>query len=318
RVDEAGESTIDGVERALIRSQAKLAYDAVSPTDLPDGFDELHRRIVLAEERRGAPRVEFPEQEIEVDGDGSFELTFRPRLESEEQNAAMSLATNLAVAKLLLDAGTGLFREMPDVEERHVRRLRNSARAFGLTWPADLPLDQFERSLPRADPRSSAFLLAVRRASGGASYTPFEAGRVPWHSAMAATYAQATAPLRRLQDRFVIEAALAVAAGQPVPDEITAAFQRLPKVMALADQRAGKAEREAIALTEAVVLSCCVGETFDGIVVDETEHGVDVQLDHPAVLARITAKSVDPGDAVRVKLVSVDVDARRVEFQRVG
>ncbi|HUF98865.1 MAG TPA: RNB domain-containing ribonuclease, partial [Ilumatobacter sp.] len=208
RVDEAGESTIDGVERALIRSQAKLAYDAVSPTDLPDGFDELHRRIVLAEERRGAPRVEFPEQEIEVDGDGSYELTFRPRLESEEQNAAMSLATNLAVAKLLLDAGTGLFREMPDVEERHLRRLRNSARAFGLTWPADVPLDQFERSLPRDDPRSSAFLLAVRRASGGASYTPFEAGRVPWHSAMAATYAQATAPLRRLQDRFVIEAAL--------------------------------------------------------------------------------------------------------------
>ena len=318
RVDEAGESTIDGVERALVRSTAKLAYDAVTPADLPHGFDELHRRIVAAEERRGAPRVEFPEQEISIDDNGDYSLTFRPRLASEEQNAAMSLATNLAVAKLLFTAGTGLFREMAEVDERHLRRLRNSAQAFGLDWPADLPLDQFERSLPRDDPRSSAFLMSVRRAAGGASYAPFVQGHTPWHSALAATYAQATAPLRRLQDRYVIEATLAIANGKPVGDDIASAFERLPKAMALADQRAGKAEREAIALTEAVVLSACVGETFQGVVVDETEYGVDVQLDSPSVLARVQAKGVDPGDLVRLKLVGVDIDARRVEFQRVS
>jgi exoribonuclease R len=318
RVDESGESTIDGVERALVRSTAKLAYDDVSPADLPPGFEELHRRIVAAEERRGAPRVEFPEQEISVDGNGDYSLTFRPRLASEEQNAAMSLATNLAVAKLLFAAGTGLFREMPSVDERHLRRLRNSARAFGLDWPGDVALDEFERSLPRADPRSSAFLMAVRRAAGGASYAPFVHGHTPWHSAMAATYAQATAPLRRLQDRYVIEATLAVANGKPVPDDIAAAFERLPNAMALADQRAARAEREAIALTEAVVLSDCVGQTFRGVVVDESEYGVEVQLESPAVLARVKAKSVDPGDDVVLRLVAVDIDARRVEFERVG
>src|SRR5690606_25432336 len=65
RVDEEGDSRIDGIERALIRSHAKLAYDAVNPVDLPDGFDELHRRILRGEAQRGAPRVEFPEQEID-------------------------------------------------------------------------------------------------------------------------------------------------------------------------------------------------------------------------------------------------------------
>ncbi len=80
RIDEAGEATIDGVERALVRSEAKLAYDAVTAADLPAGFDELHRRIVAAEQRRGAPRVEFPEQEISVDDNGSYSLNFRPRL----------------------------------------------------------------------------------------------------------------------------------------------------------------------------------------------------------------------------------------------
>ena len=213
RVATDGGTSLDGVERAIVRNHAKLAYDAVAPSDLPVGFAELHRRIETAEAARGAPRVEFPEQEIDVD-DGGFALRFRPRLTSEEHNAALSLATNLAVADALYTAGTGLFRVMPDVDERRHRRLRHSARAFGLDWPKGVALDVFERSLPRDDPRTSAFLLAVRRAAGGASYAPFDPDQRPWHSAIAATYAQATAPLRRLQDRYVIEATLAVANGR--------------------------------------------------------------------------------------------------------
>ena len=60
-------------------------------------------------------------------------------------------------------------------------------------------------------------MLAIRRASGGADYVPYRTGVVPWHSAMAATYVHATAPLRRLADRYVVRAALAVANGEPVP-----------------------------------------------------------------------------------------------------
>ena len=238
RVAEDGVTQLDGVERAIIRNRAKLAYDAVDPSDLPAGFDELHRRIERAEIERGAPRVEFPDQAIERRDDGSFELTFRPRLATEEQNAALSLATNLAVADLLYAAGTGLFRVMPDVDEHGDRRLRLAARAFGLDWPAEMALDAFERSLPRDDPRTSAFLIAVRRAAGGASYAPFDADERPWHSAVAARYAQATAPLRRLQDRYVIEAAWSVANARPVPDEVTEAFVMLPAAMARADERA--------------------------------------------------------------------------------
>ena len=60
-------------------------------------------------------------------------------------------------------------------------------------------------------------MLAIRRAGDGASYVPFRDGAVPWHAAMAATYAHATAPLRRLADRYVVRAALAIANGQRVP-----------------------------------------------------------------------------------------------------
>ena len=318
RVDPAGNPRLDGVERAIIRNRAKLAYGDVSGADLPDGFTELYRRITAAEVERGAPRVEFPEQEIERHDDGSFGLTFRPRLESEEQNASMSLATNMAVGAALYDAGTGLFRVMPDVDERRHRRLKHSARAFGLDWPDGVSLDAFERSLPRADPRTSAFLIAVRRAAGGAAYAPFDPDERPWHSAVAATYAQATAPLRRLQDRYVIEAALAVAAGQPVPDAVVEAFDTLPSAMAAADNRANRADRQALDLAEALCLAGREGDIFEAVVVDEGEWGVEVQIIEPAVLARLSARRVDPGDDVRVRLVSVDIERFQVEFERVS
>ena len=312
-----GSSRLDGAERAVVRNHAKLAYDAVRPDDLPETFPELHRRIQRAEADRGAPRVEFPEQEIDR-SDGGFALRFRPRLDSEEQNAALSLATNLAVADALHAAGTGLFRVMPDVDDRHMRRLRLSARAFGLDWPTDVPLDVFERSLPRDDPRTSAFLIAVRRAAGGASYAPFEPDVRPWHAAVAATYAQATAPLRRLQDRYVIEATLAVVNGGEVPDAVAAAFELLPPAMARAEQRANRAERLALDLAEAVVLADREGEIFEAVVVDEGEWGVEIQICEPAILTRITARRVDPGDDLRVRLVAADPSRRRIEFERVA
>ena len=318
RVGESGATRLDGVERAIIRNRAKLAYDAVDPTELPAGFDELHRRIERAEIERGAPRVEFPEQEVRVGDDGSFGLVFRPRLVSEEQNAALSLATNLAVADALYDAGTGLFRVMPDVDERRYRRLRHSARAFGLEWPTEMTLDAFERSLPRGDPRTSAFLIAVRRAAGGASYAAYDPDERPWHSAVAATYSQATAPLRRLQDRYVIEAALAVADGRAVPDEVVAAFDVLPQAMARADQRANRAERQALDLAEAGCLAGREGEIFDAVVIDEGDWGVEVQIADPPVLVRLSARRVDPGDDIRVRLDSVDLDRREVGFDRVS
>src|SRR4029077_21094689 len=126
-----------------------------------------------------------------------------------------------------------------------------------------------QRSLRTDEPRSAAFLIAVRRAGGGASYEPFTPGAVPWHAAMAATYAHATAPLRRLADRYVVEAALAVANGRAVPDEVQAAFGALPEAMATGEQRANTVDRAVIDLAEAVLLAGRQGELFDAVIVDE-------------------------------------------------
>jgi exoribonuclease R len=230
----------------------------------------------------------------------------------------MSLATNMAVADVLFAAGTGLFRTMPPVDERGVRRLRHSARAFGLDWPGDMPLDRFEPTLDPDDPRTAAFQLAVRRASGKASYEPFRAGVVPWHAAVAATYTHATAPLRRLADRYVVEATVSVAAGGSVEPWVADGFEALPAVMDAATARAAQIDRAALDLAEAVVLSGREGELFDAVVTDEDDRGARIQVCNPAIVARVDARRVDPGDEIRVRLVRVDVAERRVEFQRVA
>ncbi len=316
RVDAAGHGTLEGAERALIRSRAKLAYDTVQPEELPAGFEELTRRLLEAEAARGAGRVEFPEQELEPLGptpaDG-VELRIRARLQSEAHNAALSLVCNMAVADVLVAAGTGLFRVLPAVEDRQLRWLRLTAEAFGLDWGAGESLAAFERRLPLDDPAAMAFSLAVRRAAGGASYAPFQDGERPWHSAVAATYAHVTAPLRRLQDRYVADAVLAVVEGRPVPDTTQAAFVELPAVMAEADRRANGAAAAALDLAEALALVGREGERFAGVVTDADDRGARVQLVAPPVMTRVRGDGLRPGDRVEVELRSADAMARRVE-----
>ena len=313
-----GAVRLEGVERAVIRSTAKLAYEQVRPDDLPAGFFEFAERITAAEARRGASRVDPPEQEVADRGDGKLQLQFRQRFPSEDQNAALSLAANLAVAQALLAHETGLFRVMPEPDARAVARLRQTARAFGLIWPKMAPLAQFERTLNPTIPAQAAFMLAVRRAGSSADYAPYAPGVIPWHSAVAATYAHATAPLRRLADRYVLEAVLSVANGRPVPDAASAAFAGLPAVMAKAASHGGQIDRAVIDLAETVMLSGRQGEVFHAVVTDIDERGARIQLCDLPIVARVNASHVTPGQDLSVRVREADPQRPPATFDRIA
>ena len=131
---------------------------------------------------------------------------------------------------------------------------------------------------------------------------------------MAATYAHATAPLRRLADRYVIMAAYAAANGKPVPSAILDAFARLPKVMARADALGGNIQRGVIDLAEAIVLKDRVGQTFDAVVTDVDQRGPRIQLCRLPVVSRLKDAEVASGDAIKVRLDLADPEARKLEF----
>jgi VacB/RNase II family 3'-5' exoribonuclease len=317
RVAPDGAVRLEGAERALIASRAKLAYETVRDDELPPDFAELSRRIADAEDRRGAARVDPPEQEVVRDADGGYTLAFRARHASEDRNAALSLAANLAIADVLRAHHTGLFRVMAEPDAVAVHRLRNTARALGIEWPKLQPLASFRMHLNAGDPHQAALMLAIRRAGQGASYAPWRADAAPWHAAVAAPYAHATAPLRRLADRYVIRATLAIMAGQPVPEVVSQAFERLPKVMGRADAMGGQIDRAVIDLAEAVMLTGREGETFDAVVTDVDVRGARMQLADLPVVTRIDAPRAAPGDALTVRLVDSDPDKRAIRFEAV-
>lgn len=318
RVAGDGAVKLDGVERAAIRSTAKLAYETATTAQLPAGFPELARRIAAAEDARGAARVDPPAQEVEAADGGGYALAFRPYAPAEQRNAALSLAANMAVADALLAHHTGLFRVMAEPDAHAVARLRHTAAAFGLAWPDAAPLDAFGKALDAHDPKQAAFMLAIRRAGSGAGYAPYRDGMIPWHAAMAATYVHATAPLRRLADRYVVRAALAVANGAAVPAIVTDAFAKLPAVMARADSLAGRIDRAVIDLAETALLAGKAGTSFAAVVTDLDERGARIQLCDLPVVARVDAHRVTPGDALTVRLTAIDPAQRLATFERVS
>ena len=231
----------------------------------------------------------------------------------------MSLATNLAVADALLAAGTGLFRVMPEPDERAQQRLRHTARALGIAWPEGTSLADFSRSLDGTSPKPAALLMAIRRAGGGASYVPFVAGQRPVAlgdgcnvRARHSTFAPPGRSLRRDGRHWLLPTV------NPSPQPCEAAFPKLPEVMEIADDRAGQIERAVVDLAETALLSGQVQRTFPAVVTDVDERGARIQLCDLPVMSRLDAHHVEPGDDVRVRVVSTDIPHREAKLERVA
>src|SRR3954469_18378449 len=309
-LDATGAQTDVAVRRAEVRSAAQHTYEDV-PADVAALLAEVGERRLALERERGGVRLAVPEQEV-VKEDGSWTVRYRVPLATEDHNAQISLLTGMAAAKLMLRAGTGILRTQAPPSERGLARLRRQAVALGVDWPDGLPYPDFVRGLDPAVAADAAVMHEATGVGGAAGYTVFD-GAPPaaaGHFAVAADYAHATAPLRRLQDRFVSECCLAACAGDPVPDWVRAALPDLPKAMSAGNHRAGQVERGVVDLVEAAVLSGREGERFDAVVIDD---GL-VQLREPAVRGRLQDGGPPPGRAVTVRLQTADMATRSVSF----
>ncbi|WP_028661015.1 RNB domain-containing ribonuclease [Nocardioides insulae] len=334
RVDARGEGTGVQVERALVRSRARLSYrEAQRIIDLDGTAGEtpyahtlgLLREVgelrLAREAERGGVNLPLPEQEIDIDGD-TWRLEFRSQLPVEQWNAQISLLTGFAAATLMTQARVGVLRTLPPADPRDLQRLHRTARGLGLSWPAEQPHPEFIRSLDPADPAQAAMVVACTRLLRGSGYAAFE-GRLPeltGHAALASDYAHVTAPLRRLADRYAGEICLALCAERPVPEWVRSTLPTLPDLMRSSGSRAGAYERAVLNLVEAGTLAPHVGEHFEGAIVEIDEkhpHRGQVNVRRPAVEARVEAaesRTLPLGERVRVRLAEADPTTRSVRF----
>lgn len=315
-LDRDGEPLEVDVRRAVVRSTSQLDYDSLQRAGgevfgLLEQFGRLRQQ---REHDRGA--VSLPEPEQQVDGDGSsWTLSYRAPLPVEDWNAQMSLLTGMSAARLMLDGGIGLLRTMPPPDPHSVESLRRSALALGIAWPDGTPYADVIRGLDPTKPTHAALARLATVLFRGASYVAFD-GSPPastTHSAVAAPYAHATAPLRRLADRYVSECCLAIHGGVKVPDWVRTALPALPDEMADADRLAHAVDRAVVDLAEALVLEDKRDVVLHGVVVEPGPKG-EIQLYDPAVRARLAGDDLPLGQEVSVKLQELDVARRQVIF----
>ena len=325
RLDSDGATREMGVCRALVRSRAQLAYDEVQidlDTDRADESLELLRDVGLLREQReiarGGVSLNIPEQEIEVRSPGKWRLRFRDPVRIEDWNAQISLLTGMSAAKIMLDHMVGILRTLPPAEPGALAKLRRTAVALNIPWPADLPYPDFIRTLDMHRPEHAAMGYAATMLFRGAGYHAFHGQRpaVDVHAALAAEYAHVTAPLRRLVDRYAEEVCVALTEGRPVPDWVLEALERLPEEMSSSNSRAATFERSIINMTEALTLSGRVGKDFEGVVIELRGNQHDrakVQITNPAVEAEVP--EIAPlGERVVVRLDKVEIAEGRAEF----
>lgn len=326
KVDSIGEGTDVTVERARVRSTAKLDYasaqkaiDEGSATTSLMLLREVGELRLGREVARGGVSLPLPEQEVDSTGD-RWLLEFRSLLPVEQWNAQISLLTGFAAASLMVYARVGLLRTLPPPDPRDVQRLHRTAHALDIDWPAEQLYPDFIRSLDPARPHDAAMVVACARLLRGSGYVGFngEVPAQPEHSALASEYAHVTAPLRRLGDRYAAEICVALCAGTEVPGWVLDRLADIPKAMQESSRRAHSYERAVLDLVESALLHDRVGQTFEGVIVElndrDSRRGV-VTIQEPAIEARVVGPDPMPlGTDVRVKLTSADVASRTVEF----
>lgn len=326
-LDDTGEGTAVTVERALVKSRAKLNYEDVQQSIDDGSADEVFTLLrevgelrMAREAARGGVSLPLPEQEIDIEGD-HWRLEFRAQHPVEQWNAQISLLTGMAAASLMVEAKVGLLRTLPPAEPRAVKRLRRTAKALRVAWPEEQDYPEFIRSLDPTQPNHAAMVVACTSLLRGSGYAGFD-GQLPehpGHSAIASEYAHVTAPLRRLVDRYATEICVALSAGEQVPAWVLDKLDEIPETMRESGRRAGQYEAAVLNLVEAAVLQDRVGDTFDAVVVevdDKSDHKGDITIQEPALEAAVTSNGgpLPLGEEVTVTLESVDLKGRAIRF----
>ncbi|MGW9156394.1 RNB domain-containing ribonuclease [Microbacterium sp. NPDC055665] len=321
-LDAAGVVTEFRLERALIRSRAQLDY-VTTQRSLDLGEDgpaallpEIGSLRLEQERLRGGASLNLPDEEVVRDADGAYAIERRSPLPVEEWNAQLSLMTGMAAASLMLRAGVGILRTMPEPDDASFTAFRLQTEALGRPWVSGT-YGEYLRALDRTDPLTLPVLEAAASLFRGAGYLVFD-GESPSNAvqaAIAAPYAHATAPLRRLVDRWVLTICLAVSNGEAVPEWARESLSELPALMQESAQRASRMNTATINSVEAALLTPLVGTAIDATVIELRGERALVQIADPAVTATAPLPTgAKPGSVVRLSIVRADIAAGEVEF----
>src|SRR5699024_2281037 len=320
-LDASGEVNSFHVERALVRSRARLDYDQAHQ-DLISG--ELHSSIALLTEvgklrqasslRRHAISLRLPSQRVVEGDDGQFELVIEPRHEIMDYNSEISLLTGMCAGQLMAEHGVGFLRTLPAATEESEQAFLQGVAALGYEV-GEQSISEFLLSINSDDPRGMAAMRLAQKLLRGADYVWLCDDDPEIHAGIGGYYAHVTAPLRRLVDRFASEVCLALCAGEEIPAWVTDKADEVIATMRRTSQLASQVDKAVLNWVEAKVLQPWVGHNFEAIVLarDEEKDTASVFVADPPVLADVIG-APPQGRSVKVSLITANPDKREVKF----
>ena len=329
------------VYRAMLRNQAKLAYDEVgewlgggNAPDKVGGNAVLSEQLKLqrdASQRLKAERLRNGALELEtieatpVAKDGRIvDLAVVHKNQARDLIEDFMIASNVAIAKFLEARGRSGIRRVVREPERW-GRIVELAKRYGTTLPADpdsLGLAKFLAERRAADPeRFPDLSLSIVKLMGPGIYALDLPGKDPGGHFGLAThdYSHATAPNRRYADLVTQRLVKAVLVDQPAPysnDELASVAARCTE----REDAENKVERTIRKTAAALLLRDRIGETFDAIVTGANEKGTFVRTIRPPAEGMVVRQheGFDVGDRVRVKLVGADPNRGFIDFEGRG
>ena len=305
-----------------------------------------YRSFIRERTGRGALELDTPELKLKFDEQGRVAaLVEQPRNDAHRLIEECMIAANIAAARFLdRHRVPTLYRVhgLPEVDR--LETLRLFLREFGLWLPPaeEVRPEHLRDLLQKIGDRPDALLIstAVVRSMPQAVYQPGNIG----HFGLALEhYAHFTSPIRRYPDLVVHRGIRQVLQGGD-PQALVewhGAFPVLGQDCSFRERRADEATRGAVAWLKCFYMQERVGEEFDGIVSGVVDFGLFVQLDGLQVdgLVHVTALGQDYfardrsgfrlvgrssgrvfklGDRLRVRVVNVSLDDRRVDFELAG
>jgi VacB/RNase II family 3'-5' exoribonuclease len=305
-------------------------------------LEEIGRKRQLLEVQRGGVSLQIKTQHVQRSAAAlmGYRLILEVQEDIEGWNAQISLMTGMAAAALMRKHNVGLLRVLDPPREDKVAALRLTARTLQVPWADEQDYVSFIRSLDPKNPIHTAVMYHATTVMGGARYESFMGEAPPniRHAAIAAFYAHVTAPLRRLADRYVLDLLVELSTNgeHSHRSDLTDILPTLPEVMSNAERRAKQLEAAMVDFAEAKLLAHRTGESFDASIIKLRNDKVTVQLKDPPVRADMISQKLPPsmkievvdksarvrigsisftlGDSIRVKLVSVELNARTVTF----
>jgi exoribonuclease-2 len=274
-------------------------------------------------QQRGALNVVTSQARPVFDKGELVDLRADKKNRAKDLIADIMIATNGTTARFLAQHGQPSLRRVLQQPRRWDRLVQLAAQHGAIlpTAPDALALDRFLTARRAADPSGFEDLsLAVVKLLGSGAYAAAPADAPPaGHFGLAVNdYAHSTAPNRRFVDLVTQRLLKATLAQQATPysmDELDAIAQHCT----VQEDNASTVERRVLKAAAAYLLQGRIGERFDAIVTGVAPKGTFVRITAPMVEGRMLRglEGLDVGDAVRVKLVGVDIEQRFIDFESV-